>query len=206
MKILESTERRLVIEFENFIYELTCLALWVSTLVTLCFFAILENLPSFISDSLRLSFARILSFAMGWLLIHLLFPGNRRNADYWLTVISGSIPILGVGISSFLALSLLQFPQTAFLTFDKDENLLIVKKNKILFWHPVTQYPLDEIIEFTRTTKTVYTSANPVLPISVVQLARRRQNGGRILHKDIVGGTDANQSLVDQINRFLLHI
>jgi hypothetical protein len=198
MRILESTQRRLAIGFEHSSTENLCLAMWVNIFVTIYFKALLNISPAF-----KYHFW-ILSFAIGWLLIHLLYPGNKRTAGYWFTGILGSIPILGVALSSFTVLSLLQFPQTASLTFDKDENFLIVKTSfKILFWQPVIQYPLDEIIGFTLSTKTVYTSANPVLPVSVVCLARRRQNG-RIRHKEIVGGADANQSLIDRINTFLV--
>jgi hypothetical protein len=187
-----------MIGFEYSFAERLCLAIWVNIFVTICFEATLK-----ISPALRYR-SWILFFAIGWLLVHLLYPGNKRNADYWFTAILGSIPIVGVSLSSFTALSLLQFPQTASLTFDKDEKFLIVKTSfKILFWQPVIQYPLDEIIGFTLSSKTVYTSANPVLPVSVVCLARRRQNG-KILHKEIVGGVDANQSLVDRMNTFLV--
>lgn len=199
IKIVESTEDRLVIKREELTsdFELVCLALGVNVLVTLCFVAISKNLTSLRHESFPIS------FAIGWLLVHLLFPGNKRSASYALTVILGSIPFLGVALLSLAAISLLQFPQIASVTFDRGRNLLTIKYSKILFWHLSVQYPLNQIVEATLVTKTIFigTSAG-VSSVRVVQLARRRQDG-KIFRKDIL--TSVNQDIVYQINKFLFH-
>ena len=199
MKVLEFTEERLVIKCKELTceFELMCLAVGVNVLVTICFVAISKNFP-------LLRYAPFaLSFAIGWLLVHLLFPGNKRNAGYLFITIFGSIPFLGVALLSGMVLGLLQFPQTASLTFDKGRNLLTIKHSKILFWHPSIQYPLNQIIEATLVTKSIFIGSSAgVAPLQVVQLARRRQDG-KIFRKDILAGV--NQDVVYQINKFLCH-
>lgn len=197
MKILESTEEQLVIRREEPTspFELVCLALGVNLLVTLCFVAISKNLllPS------RESF--VISFAIGWLLVHALFSGDKASSGYFFTVTFASIPFLGVALLSLTAVGLLQFPQTASLTFNKTRNLLTIKYAKILFWHPSVQYPLNQIVEAKLTSKEIFigTSAG-VASVPVVQLARRKQNG-KIVWKEILTGV--KQDTVHQINQFL---
>lgn len=197
MRILESTEEQLVIRREEptSAFELVCLALGVNVLVTICFVAISENLPSLSYESFAIS------LAIGWLLVHLLFPGNKINSGYLFTVIFASIPFLGVALLSLTAVGLLQFPQIASLTFDKSRNLLTIKYSKILFWHPSVQYPLNQIVEATLASKQIFigTSAG-VASVQVVQLVRRRQDG-KIVRKDILIGV--KQDTVYQINKFL---
>ncbi|MEA5605517.1 hypothetical protein [Nostoc sp. UHCC 0252] len=197
MKIVESTEERLVIRREELTsaFELVCLALGVNVLVTICFVAISENL-SLSNDE---SFA--ISFAIGWLLVHLLFPGNKRNLGYLFTVTFASIPLLGVALLSLTAIGLLQFPQIASLTFDKSRKLLTIKYSKILLWYPSVQYPLNQIVEATLASKQIFIGATAgVAYVQVVQLARRRQDG-KIVRKDILAGV--KQDTVYQINKFL---
>ena len=198
MKIVKSTEEKLVIRREESTstFELICLAVGVNVLVTLCFIAISENFPPLRNESFTIS------IAIGWLLVHSLFPEDEINSSYLLTVIFGSIPFLGVASLSVAALSLLQFPQIASLTFDKSKNLLTIKYSKILFWHPSTQYALDQIIESQLASKEIFigTSAG-VTSIPVVQLARRRRNG-KIVWKTVLAGAN-KQDTVYQINEFL---
>ncbi|MGJ5629900.1 hypothetical protein [Nostoc sp. CALU 1950] len=198
MKIVESTEEQLVIRREEptSAFELVCLALGVNVLVTICFVAISENLPP-LNDK---SFA--ISFAIGWLLVHLLFPGNKKNLGYLFTVTFASIPSLGVAfLLSLTAVGLLQFPQIASLTFDKSRKLLTIKYSKILLWYPSVQYPLNQIVEATLASKQIFVGASAgVASVQVVQLARRRQDG-KIVRKDILTGVQ--QDTVYQINKFL---
>lgn len=199
MKIVESTEDRLVIQREEPTsdFELVCLAVGVNVLVTICFVAISENLPSLRHESFALS------FAIGWLLVHLLFPGNKRNTGYALTVIFGSIPFLGVALLSLVAISLLQFSQVASLTFDRGRNILTIKHSRILFWHPSIQYPLNQIVGATLVTKKIFIGSSAgVASVEVVQLTRRRQDG-KIFRKDILTGV--KHDIVYQINKFLCH-
>jgi hypothetical protein len=198
MKILEATEERLVIKREKLnSFELVCLALAVNVLVTICFVAISENLPSLRPESFALS------FAIGCLLVHSLFSANKRDGGYLFTVIFGSIPCLGVALLALAPIALLQLPQIASLTFDRSKNLLTIKHSRILFWHPLIQYPLNQIIEVTLATKKIFvgTSAG-VTSVQVVQLVRRRQDG-KIVRKDILAGV--KQDMVYQINKFLYH-
>jgi hypothetical protein len=199
MKILESTERRLVLEIENDIFcKLVYLSLWVNALVTICFVAISENSPA-----LRYVFL-ILFSTVGWLLIYFLLPKKARDNDYLFEIIFFAIPILGFGVLLMIAVvSICITPQIASLTFDKDENLLTIKKVKILSWYPVTQYPLDEIIEVTLGKKYVHTSAMNGVVRPIAWLSRRRKNG-RILQKNILANANANHSVVNQINKFLM--
>ncbi|NDJ25529.1 hypothetical protein GS682_28610 [Nostoc sp. B(2019)] len=197
MKIVESTEEQLVIRREEptSAFELVCLALGVNVLVTICFVAISENLPPLSHESFAIS------LAIGWLLVHLLFPGNKTNPGYLFTVTFASIPFLGVALLSLTAVGLLQFPQIASLTFDKNRKLLTIKYSKILLWYPSVQYPLNQIVEATLASKQIFIGASAgVASVQVVQLARRRKDG-KIVRKDILTGV--KQDTVYQINKFL---
>lgn len=205
MKVLESTKERLVIGREEYTsaFELVWLALWINALITTCFVVISENLPSLRHSPFGIS------FIIGWLLSHFLFPENKKEkaSTYWFVVAFGSIPFLGVSLLPFVAICIfvaeLQFPNRISLIFDKDKNLLTIK-SKFLLWYPTVRYALDEILGTIVVTNNYYVGSMTMRPVEVVQMTRRRRDG-KILQKNILYGADANHGMTHRINRFLMH-
>jgi hypothetical protein len=48
-------------------------------------------------------------------------------------------------------------PQVAYVTLDKNKNLLMIKKFKFLFWDQSIQYPLTDILEANLGKETICT-------------------------------------------------
>lgn len=196
MRILESTERRLVIERETLDnFNLLWLPMLVNIAVSVCFFQLSTRL------NLSLYHSLILSCTIGWLFIHLLFPRNKRSSSYWWAVIFGAVPFLGCGLLSLAAINSLNRPEFVLLTLDRDRNSLVIERPKILLWTFSTRYPLNQIERALVALESDYGSAYGVVQVPTL-LLRVRQENGRVRHKKILFGFC--DDIAFEINRFLL--
>ncbi|MBD0336526.1 MAG: hypothetical protein ICV62_13635 [Cyanobacteria bacterium Co-bin13] len=206
MKILETTRERLVIRRGGnpTLTEIVCLALWINIVSTFCFTAIPQN--SNFPDQTPF----IISFAIGLLLTHFLFPAHTKNESpflYWFTVTFAAIPFLGIIFLPLAVMGMLlnqiQFPESSVLTFDKNENLLTIR-SKFLYWHRTAKHRLSEITGASHTTQKVYTGSWNFIEVPVVVLSQRRQDGNAprkgIYFPDT---TDSVEKTVNLINEFL---
>ena len=202
MKILESTDERLVIGHETSFVDhkkLTNLQLLVNVFLTLCFLPIWMNLyHSTQRDWTSKSF--VLYFIISSILVSVFYSGIKAG-DYLCSLIFFSIPILGVLCLATVVFSRVEIADSECLTFDKNLNFLTVKKFKFLFWNRSIQYPLNELITASRSTMSVYVPSH-VINVDTVQMVRRRRRDGKVVVFGVAYGSDAN-FLVQKINTFL---
>lgn len=195
MRILESTERRLVIERETLDnFNLLWLPVLVNIVVSVCFFQL--------SKRLNLYYSLILSCTIGWLFIHLLFPRNKGSSSYWWAVICGAVPFLGCGLLSLAAIDSLNRPEFALLTLDRDRDSLVIERPKILLWTFSTRYPLNQIDGASVVLESHYAgSAYGVVQLPALLLLVKQRNGRVRCKKILTGFSD---DIAFEINRFLL--
>lgn len=197
MRIVEFTKNRLVIEREHSTSasELLALALAVNVIVSI-YIWVITSLPSTIIDN----YSFYIGLAVSWLLVHLLFTGKRISVSYGFVVIAGASSFIGFVILLLCWLHTLSLSEPVSLIFDKNVNLLTIKKAKIFLWYPTIQYPFNEIIGTRVQTQRFATGATTGTIMSVLDLVRRKQNG-KIVHKDILVG--ANCVFASDIDKFL---
>ncbi len=205
MKIIESTDERLIIAKEKSVIqsrELGNLRLVVNLLLTICFIPIWVNLewPDEQTDRLNTSFMLyfVITLALGVYLCH------RNKIDdifLYLSLLMESVPIFGIFF--LIAYAISSTSQVVCITFDKNKNLLTIKKFKFLFGARSTQYPLNEIIE-ARLGETVSGYGMYMVTIDAVMITRKRRRDGKILFLSEVASGENCSYLVQEINRFLL--
>jgi hypothetical protein len=203
MKILESTDERLVIGHETSFVDhkkLMNLQLLVNVLLTLCFLPIWINLYcSTQRDWINKSF--VFYFIISSILVSVFYSG-RKGGDYLFSLICFSIPIVGVSSFALAAHSLSQIRASECLTFDRNSNFLIVKEFKFLFWNRSIEYPLNELLAASLSTISVYTPSMNFINVDTVRMARRRRRDGKVVVFGVASGSDA-KFLVQKINTFL---
>jgi hypothetical protein len=201
MKILESTDERLIIRNETSvieIIELTNLQLVVNLLLTICFLSIWVN-SNWSTQTDRLNTSFKLYFAITSILTFCLCYRNKiDNIFLFLSLLLYSIPI--VGISFLIIVVMVIPPQVAYVTLDKNKNILITKKFKFLFWDRSIQYPLTDILEANLGKEAVCTGTY-YAEVDTVRITRRRD--GRTSSFGLFSGSNAS-SIVPAINAFLI--
>jgi hypothetical protein len=200
MKILESTDERLVIGNEAYFVELEKLMnlqLIVSVILTVCFLPIWMNLYCFAQRDWR-NKSFIFYFIINSILISVFYSGRIKGGDYWLILFLYSIPF----IRMLVLIGEAGIPKSECLTFDRNKNVLIVIKFKCLFWNRSIQYPLSDLLSARIYTKFVYTGSMNGIYVDTVQMARRRRRDGKVVVFGVACGSDAN-FLVQKINMFL---
>ncbi len=203
-KVLETTPERLIIQHHKYKYsQVIQLSFWVNLAVTVFVYNLAPHL--LLSPQVLL----VLVGAIAWGIIHWLFPINRREnlIAYCFAVAFGIIPRLGTFVLFLPALSLLpvdiMLPDTT-ITLDKTTNLLRIKTH-FFCCHPITQYPLEEIMEAKLGIRSVYSPGFNMTDVPTVYLNRRRRRDGKIVPKEVFcAPRDIAQSTVNQINAFLL--
>jgi hypothetical protein len=203
MKILESTDERLVIGHETSFVDhkkLMNLQLLVNVFLTVCFLPIWINLDRYTQrDWTSKSF--IFYFIISLMLVFVFYSGIKEG-DYLFNLIFFSIPILGVSSLAMVAFSLVETSDSECLTFDKNLNFLTVKKFKFLFWNRSIKYPLNELLAASLSTMSVYVPSMNIINVDTVRMARRRRRDGKVVVFGVACGSDAN-FLVQKINTFL---
>jgi hypothetical protein len=203
MKILESTDERLVIGTETYVIDsqkLTNLQLLVNVFLTICFLPIWMNLDRFTQRDWAIA-SWIFYFIISSILVSVFYSGRKEEYDLF-SLIFYSIPIMGVGTLAIVIGGLSQIYQSECLTFDKNKKVLIIKKFKFLFWNRSIQYLLSDLIEARLSKKFVSTGATTGTNIDIVEIARKRRSDGKVVIFDVASGHDAN-FLVGKINTFL---
>jgi hypothetical protein len=203
MKILESTDERLVIGHETSFVDrqkLTNLQLLVNVFLTACFLPIWMNLDRYTQkDWISKSF--MLYFIISFILASVFYSGTKEG-DYLFNLIVYSIPIFGVFCLAMVIPSSFEIADSECLVFDKTLNFLTVKKFKFLFWNRSIQYPLNELLTASRSTTSVYVPSMNFINVDTVRMARRRGTDGKVVVFGVASGSDAD-FLVQKINTFL---
>jgi hypothetical protein len=202
MKILEFTDERLRIGNEKSVIqavELANLQLVVNLLLTICFVPIWVNLNYWSTETDRLNTSFLLYFAIALTLVVCLCYRNKIDDDFlYLSLPIHSVPI--VGIFFLIIYTIAVPPQVACITFDKNKNLLTIKKFKFLFWDRSIQYPLTDILAANLVKESVCTGTC-YAEVDAVRITRRRD--GKICSFGVFSGSNAG-SIVPAINTFLL--
>lgn len=176
MKITESTNRRLIISERKInvkLYELVSIQLVVNIVLAIGYLTILAISNWSMQFDLATKTYIGICFSINFALAIFSYLKNTNEEGiisylFWSLTIY-FIPFLGVLLSCSLALN----PPIAYLAFDIDKNILIIKKIKFLAWDLSEEYPLQGILAASLDKVTVYYGSGCFSEVEAIRMTRK---------------------------------
>jgi hypothetical protein len=185
MKIIESTDRRLIISDEKTdvkIGEIANTQLGINLIFALSSLLFLPNLNLFVPIvDLPTKIYISMCFSINLTLAIVFYFKNIKHKGI-LSFLCSSLAIYFIPIVGVLLLGgVLLNPSTVYLAFDNNEGILTVKKLKFLFWNFSRQYPLNEILEADLRKVTLYYGSGCFSEVDAIRITRRFKKSNLIL-------------------------